>query len=210
MRYTLVPDGLSDRALLRVLDWLIEQHTDEPFESQFAETLPSPSTGLSRRVAEALRLYPCDILFVHRDAESAGFEHRKREIEKALNEIGHAWVPVIPVRMTEAWLLSDFAAIRIAADNPAGKSRLAIPARHWDRLPDPKRTLREALIAASGLSGRRLARFSPDTRRVRVAQLTDDFSRLRELGAFRLLEAEVIASLQEVGVARPQVPDGLP
>jgi hypothetical protein len=106
------------------------------------------------------------------------------------------YVPVVPVRMTEAWLLSNQQAIRDAAGNPKGRNALHLPNwRRWDRLPDPKTTLLEAIEHASGLTGRRLANFSARRHRLRVAELTMDFSPLRQLEAFRLLEDDIVEAL---------------
>ncbi len=70
---------------------------------------------------------------------------------------GVPWVPVIPIRMTEAWLLLDESAIRKVAGNPNSKMQLALPrARDVEAVPDPKEVLRNVLAVASGLSGRKL------------------------------------------------------
>lgn len=68
-------------------------------------------------------------------------------------------VPVIPVRMTEAWLLLDEPAIRTVAGNPAGRASLTLPKHHEaERLPDPKSVLRQALLDAANVTGRRRER----------------------------------------------------
>jgi hypothetical protein len=190
LSYTLVPDGPSDRALIPILDWLIEQHWHSDYQSQFVENdyLPRLADGLERRINQALHLFPCDLLFVHRDAEAQSPAARLAEITGATHGVATPWVPVIPVRMTEAWLLSDPNAIRAAADNPSGKHPLHLPRKRADRLPDPKRVLVDALEVASGLSPRRLARFRGLSRRSRVAELTSDFSALRALPTFCDLE----------------------
>lgn len=202
-RYTLVADGRSDKALLPILDWLIQQHSDHPYESQFAQPLPPVGHGLAARVATALHLFPCELLFVHRDAEGASLEDREAEINGAVLTTNGQRVPVVPVRMTEAWLLSSESAIRTAADNPSGTTALQLPAsRKWDKIPDPKAVLREALRKASELGARRLRKFDADGRRFRVAELTDDFSTLRCLRAFQRLETTLKTALAHLGFAR--------
>lgn len=201
LRYTLLPDGPSDRALLPILNWLIEQHLagNLDYESYFSDAGPSPSAGLARRMLSALSQYPCDILFVHRDAESESFGRRLEEIRAAAQEVTSRWIAVIPVRMTEAWLLSDPQAIRRAADNPNGRTALGLSRRRWDRITDPKAELLAALRRASGLSEHRLKRFDAAARRARVAELTASFAHLRGLDAFRALEVEVRSALGELG-----------
>ncbi|MHC5613360.1 MAG: hypothetical protein ACYTXA_20770 [Nostoc sp.] len=99
---------------------------------------------------------------------------------------------VIPVRMQEAWLLFDEAALRKAAGNPSGRQALQLPdICRLEQLPDPKDILYGLLCEASGLRGRRLKQFSVNERVHRLAELIDDFSPLRALSAFQLLETEI-------------------
>jgi hypothetical protein len=202
-RYTLVADGPSDRALVPILDWLIEEHTDEIYQPQFAEHLPPAAQGLRRRLGVAVDLYPCDILFVHRDAERTSLDDREAEIRGSLPEKDLYGVPIVPVRMTEAWLLSDEVAIRIAAGNPNGRVVIELPGpARWHQLPDPKAILRDALKTASELGARRLRKFRPDSLRVRVAELTNDFSRLRALEAFGRVEVRLTEVLADMRLCR--------
>src|SRR6266545_2388637 len=71
LRFTFVTDGASDRALLPVLTWLLRQHSQRPFQPQWADLLylRQPPRTLEDKIITALELYPCDLLFVHRDAE---------------------------------------------------------------------------------------------------------------------------------------------
>lgn len=115
----------------------------------------------------------------------------------------HPTVKVVPVRMTEAWLLVDEKAIRSAADRPGGAARLALPRlSQIEALADPTAELRSALLAAADVSGRRAKRFNDElpTRIYRVADLIDDFQPLRGLTAFKRLEADCRAMLVELGL----------
>lgn len=205
LNYTLVADGPSDRCLIHVINWAIIQlapHRDILLiNSQFADYREAPDVprGLPARIRRAVRDFPCDILFVHRDAEGEGPERRREEIASATQEAGiPSTVCVIPVRMTEAWLLFNEAAIRRAAGNPHGLAPLRLPAlQRMEREPDPKRVLREALEAASETSGRRLRHFQRDIPQLkqRVAELIEDFSPLQRLPAFRSFYEELQAEL---------------
>ena len=96
----------------------------------------------------------------------------------------------------EAWLLSDEHAIRSAAGNPNGRAELGIPGkREWERNKNPKQILFDALKAASELNARALKKFSPDRQRLRVAELTTDFSGLRGLASFDQFEATLKSKL---------------
>ena len=110
LRFTLVGDGSSDRALIPILTWLLRQHWDAvPIQSEFSDLrwLPNPPKGLSQRIDKSIELYPCDLLFVHRDAEGESVEKRREEIRESLerSERGRTLpvICVIPVRMQEAW-----------------------------------------------------------------------------------------------------------
>lgn len=191
LRGTLVTDGPSDRALVQVIRWSLTRLVPhQPVSLAWADTRNSapPDTGLNGRIGLATRLYPCDIVFVHRDAEAQDPDLRRQEIHAAVRELDHiggAAVCVIPVRMTEAWLLVDEQAIRTAAGRPGGLETLTIPPpRRLESLADPKQVLKDALRAASGFTGRRLKKFRVDQATNRVAELIDDFSPLLALSAF--------------------------
>lgn len=111
-----------------------------------------------------------DVLFVHRDANNAGADARRREIAQAVAAIPNAprSVAVIPVRMTEAWLLLDEGAIRKAVGNPNGRQPLGLPTlREAERRAEPKRILAEAFLAASEATGRRRSMIQRDFGRLR-------------------------------------------
>lgn len=204
LRYTLIADGSSDRCLLRIIDWVLDNAVrSDPLRvvSQSADLrqLKRPPQGLDNRIREALRLYPCDILFVHRDAERESREDRVAEIQRAIDMTRREiHVPVVPVRMTEAWLLIDEGAIRRAADNPSGTVALTLPPRtQLERLPDPKTMLNNVLAYASEKTGRRLDQFRRDLnfRVQRVADVIQDFSPLRALDAFASFEKDTQSAL---------------
>jgi hypothetical protein len=196
LTFTLLADGSSDRALLPVLRWLLRQGSARDFVDQWADLrqLRRPPRLLSERIRAALALYPCDLLFVHRDAEGESRETRVAEIREHLDAegSGQTVLCVIPVRMQEAWFLFDEAAIRSAADNPRGRMSLAVPPlERLEEIPDPKDLLWNLLSTASGLRSGRLRRFSPAPRIHRLADLIEDFSPLRRLSAFQALEEEL-------------------
>jgi hypothetical protein len=203
VRFTLVTDGSSDQVLVRVLSWLLGQRTAEPFDPQWADLrrLPRPPKGLSEKIHTSLHFYPCDLLFVHRDSEREPREHRVAEISEALSKIEHPpAVCVVPVRMQEAWLLLDEAALRRAAGCPRGEMPLRLPLlKRLEQEPNPKELLHNLLRQASGLSGRRAKQFRPDIQAHRLAELIDDYSPLYRLPAFRALDEELCQVLRRLG-----------
>src|SRR5580658_2127460 len=108
MTYTLVADGGSDAVLLPILNWSLRQQEVTQVVGQWADCsrIPRPRNA-EERLRAALDLYPCDVLFVHRDAEAQPPELRRQEIATALRQTPIRHIPVVPVRMTEAWLLAD-------------------------------------------------------------------------------------------------------
>ena len=132
------------------------------------------------------------LVFVHRDAESESLEVRLSEFEAVDRE---DVVPVVPVRMTEAWLLIDPRAIAIAADRPQAAVEVPRP-RDLERLTDPKETLERLLFEAAGNpSGRRGKRLKTSlaSRRILVAELITDYSLLEQLPAFRRFQESLAA-----------------
>jgi len=190
---TLAGDGATDRCLRVVLEWIIPQ-TSLLQDRGFLVQVAAPGANLAERLRKAFREFPCDVLFIHRDAEREPRARRLEEIRRAVAAAGiPAYVPMVPVRMTEAWLLFDESAIRRAAGNPNGRTSLPLPQlNRLENMADPKSILRDCLIRASEKTGRRLRQFERDLseRAERVAELIADFSPLRQLPAFRALEAD--------------------
>ena len=200
IRYTLISDGSSDRALLPILTWVLRERGGvNRIQPEWADLgrLPRPPDALQDRILVAIDLFPCDLLFVHRDAEREDPEHRYKEIHDALKEASAQGfqtpaVCVVPVKMTEAWLLFDEASIRQAAGNPNGKNALSLPdLNRIELILDPKKLLYEILRKASGLSGRRLKTFNVPESQIRITDLIEDFSPLRKLKAFQRLEEDI-------------------
>jgi hypothetical protein len=209
LRYTLRSDGSSDRALIPILDWLLRNYlsSDCAIQNQWADlrgiARPKANT-LLEEIKLSVELYPCDLLFIHRDAEKEDRAVRVDEIGAVVSELTSVidvpTVCVIPVRMTEAWLLFDEIALRKAASNPNGKIALQLPKlKQIECDPDPKKVLHNLLRQASELSPGRLRKFSVHDRVHRVAELIDDFSALRVLPAFTSLESEIEDVIQQQG-----------
>jgi hypothetical protein len=195
LRYTLICDGSSDTVLMPILTWALRVngitcaiHPEWADLRGFCKIL-----RMEEKIRRSIKYYPCDILFVHRDAEKESPEQRVAEIENAIKKIHQLPVPpsvcVIPIRMQEAWLLFDERAIRHAADNRNGTMPLNL--RKLDKIediPDPKAALYELLKTASGLTGRHLKKFRPEQKARHITEFMEDFSPLRRLSAFMAFE----------------------
>ena len=192
MRFLFVCEGSSDGPLVdHIQRLLIECDQPDPLGepwhhgSQVADKIRKGQEAAGGRL---------DLLFIHRDADSAGAAARYREIEAAVRDgarDGTSWIGVVPVHMTEAWLLLDEAAIRDVVGKPGGRAPLDLPAPgRAERMANPKERLRDALLAASGNRGRRRRRFNREFPRLRRRLLEDlpiggELERLESWARFR-------------------------
>lgn len=206
LRYLLITDGSSDACLLHPIDWLLRACDWHECVGEWADlrALPESTRTLGDRLRFALAYYSSDVVFVHRDAEGERPEMRIAEIATAIAQLGGSLthVCVVPVRMSEAWLLHDEAAIRRTAGKPNGKQQLDLPGlSRIETLADPKSVLRDALLVASGATGRRRKQKLRDfgIMRHRVAELIEDYSPLRALSAFGRLEYDLRSILLQLG-----------
>ncbi len=211
LRFTLLPEGGSDRALIPLLTWLLRDiGVNRAIQSNLADVwrLRERPRGLTEKIIRSIELYPCDLLFIHRDSDREPQESRITEIQDAVQDAQQSVtispvVCVVPVRMQEAWLLFDAAAIRRAAGNPNGREMLRLPElRRIESLPDPKAELYNLIRTASGLRGHRLRRLKVQALSSRASQVSSyitDFTPLRALNAFRRLETQLRAVVNEEG-----------
>ena len=206
-RHTLVSEGTTDANLIPILDWSLKQvggvALSQGTRAEFWRLQEKPK-NLAERLAKAVELSPCDVLFVHRDADREPPDERVAEMRDAFATLRQQGiqlpaVAVVPVRMMEAWLCFDEQAIRKAAGHPNGTASLGLPTlKRVESRPDPKSDLRRALQAASEHTGRKLKKFNTEAAFWRIVDYIQDFSPLRELAAFRTFEKS-IADLREAG-----------
>lgn len=186
LTFSVVADGGTDQLLVPIIQWAI--HRLDP-EVEILEPEFSKRTG---GVKEFLRDYTTEVMliFVHRDAENMTLEERLAEFESTS---GSNVVPVIPVRMSEAWILFDGGAIARAAGSST--RMVSVPrVSGIEGLSNPKRHLDNLLLEAAGNpSGRRGKNFrrSLVERRVSVASFITDYSPLEELAAFRWFQDDL-------------------
>jgi len=206
LQYTLLSDGPTDKALMPILTWLLHEHLPHcAVQPNWADLrrVPRLPRTLHERVQAATNLYPCNLLFVHRDAEGASPPDRKAEVHDAVSLARDTGVippaiAVVPVRMTEAWLLFDVPAIRAAAGNPNGSVNLDLPrSADLESIPNPKTVLRGLILEATELGTHRRGRFDVSNAIQRIPRYIDDFSPLRVLSAFAALEERIVEVLKE-------------
>lgn len=201
-----VAEGTSDLPLADVVEALfLDRGTILSLSTPDFSLLP---TRVNKDVAsrltairELVRGEP-DVLVVHRDADNAGAGARLKEISDAVASCGLSCelVPLIPIRMTEAWLLIDETAIRTVAGNPRGRADLNLPKHHEvERLADPKAVLKRALLDAANVTGRRRTRLDrrfDENRRLLLERLdtTGPLSRLTSWGNLNAAVDSVVAT----------------
>lgn len=197
-----IADGASDLPLARHLETLCR------FAGATVEVVELPSdllpAGVGRKVEDRLRAVLAadaefDIVFVHRDSESNDPSPRYKEVaEAAAATFDGPAIAVVPVRMTEAWLLLDEKAIRLVAGSPSGTAALDLPSRKAvEKIADPKRALQDALTAASGLQGRKLKIFRNQfpVHRALLLERLDPTGVVSTLAAWRRLADDIARSV---------------
>ena len=198
MEFLLVCDGSSDGALVahirRLLIAIGVRDPDGNYWTRGRYLADKIRNGIERQGN-------ADLVFVHRDAESADSESRYHEIEDAIQKASIAcqWVGVVPVRMTEAWLLLYDDAIRNAARKPNGTIPLNLPLpRECEQRADPKAILETALITASETTGRRRERIrrSFSTLRRSLLENLPVGGRLEQLESWRRFRDDTVAAVR--------------
>ena len=186
--YAIIADGETDRLLIPIIQWSI--HRLDPD----VELIELEFKKRSGSVADFISVYDSGamLIFVHRDAENASLEERLKEFEPiARSDV----VLVVPVRMSEAWILFDSSAIAKAAGSSS--SRVTVPRMNRiESIADPKGLLNQLLFEAAGSpAGRRGKNFNDSIswRRASVAQNISDYSPLDLLPAFRQFQRSLAA-----------------
>jgi len=203
LKYTLLTDGSSDKILLNIIKWLLDDlYPQLPCDGSFADFrhFPRPpQTGdVIQRVKYSQEYYPFDILFYHRDAEKFDIPFRKEEILNHIDSsLSSKIVCVIPVKMMETWLLINTDAIKKAAGNRNYTGNIDLPSlKKLESLTKPKEMLHDLLKNTSGFNGRRLKNFNVHYAVHLVAENIKDYSPLRKLSAFREFEKDLKVAVE--------------
>jgi hypothetical protein len=110
-------------------------------------------------------------------------------------------VPVIPVRMTEAWLLLDETAIRQVAGNPRGRRDLSLPApKRVESVPDPKQLLQQCLLTAADCGGRRREQVTKrfNEHRRQLLERIDRSGPINDLPSWQQLIADIESAIEQL------------
>lgn len=204
IHFVLIGEGVSDDGLVPHLENLcIDLGADEVtgIAIDFRRLDQPVGHSVDAKLSAAVQLEPeANLFFIHRDADDPDPGPRYTEISHAVGVVGLSaqWVGLVPVQETEAWLLLDESAIRMVARRPRGTNDLNLPTpRLVESVARPKERLQGALVAASELSGRKLAKFRrdfPEHRRILLQRLPIR-GLLASVPSWRRLEMDLRASL---------------
>lgn len=207
MRAVFLADGPSDLPLAAHLAALCAALQREV---QVTSIDPRRLGASGRTVEDRLRVVLAqdvdpDLVFIHRDAEGQRPEDRVAEVQMGAQAAGvevNRVVPVVPVRMTEAWLLLDEAEIRRVAGRPTSTNPLGLPSlQRVEAVADPKTMLRDVLVKAGAPSGNRnRKRFERDFGRHRalLLQRLDPNGPVDQLAAWRRLKQDIATALNAI------------
>lgn len=194
--FVLLREGSSDDGLIPHLRVMINDRG----AAEVVGTSRDYHGNIAERVQAVLReRAPVDLIFVHRDADADDASGRLSEIDRGCLAAGFTrYVPIVPIQELEAWLLLDEAQIRAVVGRPSGRVPLALPApRAVESLASPKERLREGLLAAAEVTGRRRekerAKFA--MRRATLLERLDISGPVRGLSAWQRLESDLDRAL---------------
>lgn len=199
VRFLLVCEGSSDAALINHIERLLI----DCGASQADGTAFHMGSGVADKIRDGLTHYgDADLLFVHRDADSAGSDARFSEIAREIDAAGYSgrWIGIVPIRAMEAWLLVDETAIRRVVGRPTATESLDLPAiQDLERVADPKEKLKQVLSKAALPQGnRRRKKFAADFGRLR-RQLAENLAiggPLERVSAWVRLRGDVTAAIE--------------
>ena len=109
LTFTLLGEGSSDRALIPILNWTLRQViVNRAIQALWADLwrLPEKPRALADKIERSVELYPCDLLFVHRDGDDEALQVRVEEINRAAEVVRAHGVTlpivcVVPIRTQE-------------------------------------------------------------------------------------------------------------
>ncbi|WP_306590808.1 hypothetical protein [Geothrix sp. 21YS21S-4] len=204
INYLFLAEGTSDQVLIPIINSLIFETLRLSVNvviPNFNSVRPRP-TSLNSKLNVVNRLYKnIDFLVIHRDADAAGASSRLMEMEQATacSVPSIPWVPAIPVKMTEAWLLTDRAAIFKAIGCRRSDKKITFcPNKRIEGLADPKDYLFQKIYEIADLPYRRRKDLNVNLVRRRIGDFISDSPELRLLPSFRVFEGRLKKVLHDL------------
>jgi hypothetical protein len=174
----------AEGLLLRLGQTVVDVLTPIILRPKFTHTLTSRAESI---LDVAQQAYGYHALIIHTDADHSTSEWAMNErirpgidlVQLRQNGVCHHLVPIIPVRMTEAWMLTDIRALQTVIGTDLSATALGIPEHPSlvDKLLEPKQILNQAIQN----SGRR--------RRIHLGTLYEPLARQIDLGHLQIVAA---------------------
>ncbi len=156
----------------------------------------------------ALRAASYNILIVHADADHRTADRALKErfypgyllVQQAKEDVCRCVLPVVPIQMTEAWMLADPEALRAALGTSRKAQVLGLPfkAKLVEADSDPKQTLKMIVSKANTHRSRQ--------RQVEIDSLYTllgrkvDLSRLRDVPAYQRFEHDLVNAFRTINL----------
>jgi hypothetical protein len=164
--------------------------------------------SLDQAILQASReVRGCHVLLIHNDADSRTFERARRErfepgfalVQQCSEEVCRNLVPVIPIRMTEAWMLVDVDALCGVLGTNLSPQMLELPSRAAlvESVTDPKNTLNEVMRKVNAGRSQRRQHISLNTRYELLARRID-LNRLIHVPSYKSFVDDLTSTLAEL------------
>ncbi|WP_321780434.1 hypothetical protein [Schaalia cardiffensis] len=187
---TFVGEGTSDDALVKVLgDLILHMRPGADVHIEPFEWIERPKDKSVASKAEKLRDEPFDLIFIHRDTDGKDWEARANEVLSIGDE---RLVPVIPIRMTEAWALAS-----LWDQEPFQQwcSKKGLSFDVFEKMADPKQMLKEYL---SGEGRRLISDKDFSTERARVLEAIEIDGGVKRLKGWKELRKQIDVAMSRV------------
>lgn len=149
-----------------------------------------------------------NILIVHADADYRTADKALKErfypgyllVQQAQEDVCRCMLPIVPVQMTEAWMLADPEALRAALGTSKNAQELGLPlkAKLVEADPDPKRTLK--MIVSKANTHRSRPRHLEVTPLYTLLGRTVDLSRLNHLPAYQRFVQDLVNAFRTINL----------
>jgi hypothetical protein len=150
----------------------------------------------------------CHVLLVHNDADRLEYDEARRQrfepglhlVQQSGDEVCHHLVPVIPVRMIEAWMLADGNALRNVLGTNLDHQMLDLPRRAAlvETIADPKYRLNDIIRKINAVAGSR--RRQPINLNAKLEPLARqiDLNKLFEVPSYRTFVNDLAQTLEHL------------
>ena len=211
---SLLPEGATDiRFLSNIIirtafDILIEKADGQVDVSDLIILNKSKKYGRDYQILQAAKeSYGYHILIVHSDADEnsdkEAFENRIYPgfslVEDEVGKICKNLVPIVPIRMTEAWMIADKNTLKeeIGTDKDELQLELNFPIKNVEAIAEPKEKIKKAIQLACLENPSRLARINIADLYLPLGQKVD-LSILNHLGSYRKFKKYLTEALKKI------------